>query len=109
MPTLEVTINGRKHQLQCADGQEPRLRRLAAYVDSRLGELVQQHGQVGDARLLVMVSLLIADELVDAYDEMKRLKGRIDDGARDGELQAAEAMDRLANRLEQLAATLQSA
>jgi cell division protein ZapA len=109
MPTLEVSINGRKHQLQCADGEEPRLRRLASYVDARLGELVQQHGQVGDARLLVLVSLLMADELSDAYDEVKRLKGRVDDGTREGERKAAEAIDRLASRLEQLAAALQTA
>jgi len=108
VPALEVAINGRKHQLQCAEGEEPRLRRLAAYVDSRLGELVQQHGQVGDARLLVLVSLLIADELSDAYDEIKRLKAGVDNGAREGERQAVEAMDRMAERLEQLAAALQS-
>jgi cell division protein ZapA len=109
LPTLEVSINGRKHQLQCAEGEEPRLRRLAGYVDGRLSELVQQHGQVGDARLLVLVSLLIADELSDAYDEVKRLKGRADESARDGERKAAEAMDRLAGRLEQLADALKAA
>ena len=107
MPTLDVTINGRRHQVQCAEGEEPRLRRLAAYVDGRVGELVQQHGQVGDARLLVLVSLLIADELSDSYDEIKRLKGSVDNGAQQGEQQATEAMHRLAARLEQLAAALQ--
>src|SRR5690606_19242587 len=30
--------------------------------------------QVGDARLLVMASLLIADELADAYDELNELR-----------------------------------
>ena len=77
--------------------------------NSRLTELVQQHGQVGDARLLVLVSLLIADELSDAYDEIKRLKAGVDNGAREGERQAVEAMDRMAERLEQLAAALQTA
>jgi len=108
VPTLDVTINGRRHQLQCADGEEPRLRRLAAYVDARVAELAQQHGQVGDARLLVLVSLLIADELSDAYEELKRLKASAEAGAKQSEEQAAEAMNRLAARLEQLAATLQS-
>jgi cell division protein ZapA len=108
VPTLDVTINGRRHQLQCADGEEPRLRRLAAYVDGRVAELAQQHGQVGDARLLVLVSLLIADELSDAYEELKRLKAAAEAGARQSEEQTAEAMNRLAARLEQLAATLQS-
>ena len=107
MPTLEVTINGRRHQLQCAEGEEARLRRLAVYVDARVAELAKQHGQVGDARLLVLASLLIADELSDAYDEIKRLKSAVDAQTREGEEQAAAAMDRLAVRLEQLAAALQ--
>lgn len=109
MPTIDVLINGRRHQLSCAEGEENRLRRLATYVDGRLNELAQQHGQVGDARLLVLASLLIADELSDAYDEIKRLKMAVNDGARQNERQAAEAMDRVADRLEQLAAALQTA
>jgi cell division protein ZapA len=109
MPTIDVLINGRRHQLSCAEGEETRLRRLATYVDGRLNELAQQHGQVGDARLLVLASLLIADELSDAYDEIKRLKMALNDGARQNERQAAEAMDRVADRLEQLAAALQTA
>jgi cell division protein ZapA len=106
MPTLDVTINGRRHQLQCADGEEPRLRRLASYIDGRVAELARQHGQVGDARLLVLVGLMIADELSDANEEIKRLRAAASDGARVGERQAAEAMERVASRLEQLATTL---
>jgi cell division protein ZapA len=109
MPTLDVTINGRRHQLSCADGEEARLRRLATYVDGRIAELARQHGQVGDARLLVLTSVLLADELADAYDEVKRLRASVADGARQGEREAAEAMNRVAARLEQLAAALGSA
>ena len=109
MPMLELTINGRRHQLQCADGEEPRLRRLASYIDSRVAELARQHGQVGDARLLVLVGLMIADELSDANEELRQLRTAASDGARLGEQQAADAMDRVAERLEQLAATLANA
>lgn len=109
MPTLDVTVNGRRHQLQCAEGEEPRLRRLASYVDGRVAELARQHGQVGDARLLVLVGLMIADELSDANEELRQLRAAASDGARVGEQQAADAMDRVATRLEQLAATLGSA
>jgi cell division protein ZapA len=109
VPTLEVTIGGRRHQLSCAEGEEARLRRLAAYVDGRVGELVKQHGPVGDARLLVLTSLLIADELADAYDELKRLRAAAADGARQGEREAVESMERVAAKLEQLAAALAKA
>ena len=107
MGMVDVTINGRRQSLQCDDGQEPRLRRLAAYVDGRIGDLAQQQGQLGDQRLLLMTSLLIADELSDAYDEIKRLKAAVTDGAKQGDREAAQALDKVAARLEQLAGALE--
>ncbi len=71
MSQVTVSISGRKYQIACDDGQEAHLTRLAKYVDQRVGELTAAVGQVGDARLLVMASLLIADELSDAYARLE--------------------------------------
>ena len=109
MSMVEITFNGRKHQVQCGDGEEPRLRRLAAYVDSCAAKLQQQHGQLPDAKVLLLTSLLVADELSDAYDEIKRLKAQAADVDRRAEDEAAKALDRITSRLEQLAANLESA
>lgn len=109
MGLLDIQINGRRHQVQCGDGEEPRLRRLAAYIDSCAGKLVQQHGQLPDAKVLLLTSLLVADELSDAYEEIKRLKGQLADQGRRTEKEAAQALDRVAERLEQLAAALETA
>jgi len=70
MAQVSVTINGQNYQVICDDGQEAHLSRLGGYVDKRAGELVAAVGKVDDARLLVMVSLLLADELSDAYSEL---------------------------------------
>ena len=67
MPEVDVTINGRSYLVACEAGQEERLSGLAAYIDDRVESLVSSLGQVGDARLLVMTSLMIADELAEAY------------------------------------------
>ena len=67
MPDVDVTINGRSYRVACEEGQEERLTRLGAYIDERLEGLVGRIGQVGDTRLLVMTSLMIADELAEAY------------------------------------------
>jgi cell division protein ZapA len=75
MAQVSVRINGRHYQVACEDGQEAHLQKLAAYIDERVSELVRDVGQVGDARLVVMASLLIADELADAYDELEELRG----------------------------------
>jgi len=63
---VRLNINGRSYEVACDDGQEDHLARLAAYIDERVGELAEAVGQVGEARLLVMASLLIADELHDS-------------------------------------------
>ena len=115
MAQVNVTVNGRTYLISCEDGQEAHLLRLARYLDKRTTELVAAVGQVGDARLLVMVSLLIADELSDAYSEIKKL--RSNPGP---EVEAQETseeikdyvssleMDMLAARLETLALRLES-
>jgi cell division protein ZapA len=63
---VTVTINGRHYQIACDDGQESHLVRLSEYVNKRVAQLVTAVGQAGDAQLLVMASLLVADELMDA-------------------------------------------
>jgi cell division protein ZapA len=72
---VSVAVNARKYQIACDDGQEAHLTRLAGYVDQRVGELIAAVGQVGDARLLVMACLLVADELSDAYSQLKETNG----------------------------------
>lgn len=109
MAQVSVIINGRKYQVACDDGQEAHLSRLADYVDKRVGELVAAVGQVGDARLLVMATLLVADELSDAYAELEVLKA---DGANGTERLAAEkslgaTMETLARRIVNVAETLE--
>jgi cell division protein ZapA len=107
MGMVEVTFNGRKQQVQCGDGEEPRLRRLAGYVDGCAARLVQQHGQLGDAKVLLLTSLLIADELADALEELKRVRAALADSQRKAEDEGAAAAQRVAERLERLAATLE--
>lgn len=66
MAQVDITINNRSYTVACDDGQEEHLRTLGTYVDDRVKELTGAVGQIGDSRLLVMASLLIADELADA-------------------------------------------
>lgn len=103
MAQVTVTINDRRYNVACDDGQEAHLSRLGAYIDRRVGELVAAVGQIGDAKLLVMVSLLIADELSDAYAEMDTLKS----GGK-GAAAAAAAEGRLGESLEKLSARIES-
>ena len=109
MPTVEVTVIGRRHTVACGEGEELRVRRLAAYIDKRVADLAKGQVQGGDARLLLMASLLIADELSDALDEIKRLQGVIDQRVREVEQTSAAAVERVAQRLDAIAAELEKA
>ncbi len=72
MAQVEVTINRKSYQIICDDGQESHLVKLGEYLETRVQELVSSVGQVGDTRLLVMTALMIADELAQAYADLKR-------------------------------------
>ena len=111
MSQVSITINERKYQVACDDGQEAHLTRLGDYVDKRLNELVAAVGQVGDSRLLVMVSLLLADELSDLYSENEALKGSAggEGGSATSEEEFFATIEKLAERIENIAVGLEQA
>jgi cell division protein ZapA len=103
MGQVTVNLNGHHYTIGCADGDEGRLRDLAEKLDLRMKSLVEAVGQVGDARLLVMLGLLLLDELEEA-------RGPATAAARDTheEKAAAEAIECLAARMESLAEKLEA-
>jgi cell division protein ZapA len=109
MPTIEVLVNGRRHAVQCGAGEESRVRQLASYVDRRIADLARGQTQVGDARLLLMASLVVADELSDAFDEIKRLRASLEEQGGGSEGDAAAMLEKAAQRIEAIAAELESA
>lgn len=75
MGQLNLQINGRSYEVACDDGQEEHLTELAEYVAKQAEGLAGSLGQIADSRLLLMTSLVIADELgesiarIDALEE----------------------------------------
>lgn len=63
MATVTVEVYGRPYAVGCADGQEARVRDLAAQFNDRVQGVADQVGQVGDVRLFLMAALMLADEL----------------------------------------------
>lgn len=103
MPEVDVVINGRDYRVACEVGQEARLGELAHQVDDRIRELVTTLGNVGDDRLLVMASLLIADELADAAAALSSGAAQ----AEEREAAVAEEIEALARRVEGVADALE--
>ena len=112
MSQITVVVNGRKYDIACDDGQEAHLTRLAQYIDRRVDELIAAVGQVGDARLLVMASLLVADELSEVYTELDSLRNnrRPNAIAQSGSgLVSPNDLNKLAERVEKIAEALEQA
>ncbi len=105
MAEISLTINGRSYDVSCDDGQEDHLRRLAEHLDERVKGLAGSVGPVGEAWLLVMTGLLIADELFEAYKELHALKAGLDPDS----VGAAETLEACAERIEAIALRLGAA
>jgi len=100
MGQVTVPVNGRSFTITCDDGQEPRIRGLAQYVDAKVAEFVSSIGQVGEARLLLLAALVIADELSDARDVSQQEHNRAADATADGIEGMAKRVEAIAARLE---------
>ena len=112
MATVNVDVNGRSYSVGCADGQEDRVRQLASQFDGKVRDVAGQVGQVGDSRLFLMASLILADELQEAKAQLAkrpaapspavaapRAPAPVNDGV-------AEALNAVAARIEKIAQTL---
>lgn len=65
MAQVTIRINGYAYTVGCEDGQEKHLERMAAEIEQRINSIKAIGGQSGEARLLMLASLLLADELHD--------------------------------------------
>ena len=117
MAQLTIKINGYAYTVGCEDGQEYHAQAMAQEVDNRIGSIKALGGQSGEARLLVLAALLMADELHDLGIELATLRRSIGQApplmpassAADGGRTRAERLARLARRAEEIAETLEQA
>jgi len=77
MGQVSVTLNGRTYRLECSEGEEAHLIELAEYLGSHVDTMRQKFGQVGDDRLILMASLVVADELWELRREIEEMKNAL--------------------------------
>lgn len=99
MAQLDIEVGGRLYEVACRDGEEERLQMLARLVDARMADVNRSIGQGSEARSLLLTALLLADELDEGRGTAAT--GRLE------EAQRIAAMDRCAERLEELATRLE--
>jgi cell division protein ZapA len=116
MPLVNVMVNGRAYTIACDEGEEEHLKELATHVDEKAREVLGAVGQVGDARMMLMAALLIADEHHDltgrlgvshkAVSSSSEEKQSLHLRAEAAEGAAADALEAAAKKLEDIAARL---
>jgi cell division protein ZapA len=119
MAQVNVAVYGRTYTIACGDGEEEHVQSLARTLDRRVNELAESVGHVGDARLLLMTALLLADELSHAYDRTDELESELTgverrqtaviERADATEDAIAEILDEASRRIENIAVGLSAA
>ena len=95
---VTVRLNGQPYQMGCDVGQEAHIEALGRDVEEVLNELTGTVGQIGEARLLAMAALIIADR----KSEMSSRQDSPDSKVATASLSSDE-LDQLARRIEAVA------
>jgi len=107
MAQVTITINGRNYPVACNAGEEGRIGELARYVDDKVKGFAKEFGAVGEARLLLLTALILADELAEAR-EAQNGHPAAGNGAAPAAESLAGGIDDLALRIEAIAARLET-
>jgi len=109
MAEVTLTIGGRQYDVNCRDGEEKHLLRLAEMIDAKMVMARKSSPGLTEIRQLLFASILLADEVHDL--RLERNKGQsslnlppIDDSA--AEQAMAGRINALASRIEMLAEKL---
>jgi cell division protein ZapA len=107
---VTIKLNGYSYTVGCEDGQEQHLTAMAAQVENRIESIKALGGSSGEARVLVLTALLMADEIFDLRIEMDGLRMAAPTQAAragKGDAEMNRRVRKLAVRAEQIAADLE--
>ena len=109
MAQVTLRINGYAYTIGCRDGEEQHLLAMGREVDQRIDSVKASAGQSGEARMLVMASLLMADELHELRQQLAAAQSGAQSGAPgNGEARLGRRLSRMAKRAEEIAAGLEA-
>ncbi len=100
MAELSLHVGGRAYSVACRDGEEAHLTFLAATVDKKVRDARSAVGDTSETRQLLLAALLLADELQDQAAAAPQQEAKDD--------AHLVALEQLAERVEQMAARLET-
>lgn len=105
MASVDIVVNGKSYAVACEKGQETRVQSLGAYIDKRVKDIFGAGAAHNESQLMVLTSLIIADELFELQEEVKNLKAQLSNAEHQenvtfqGESIAPEELEKLREEL----------
>lgn len=106
MGEVNISISGRNYGISCQDGQEQRVNDLGKYVDARLKDIAKAGAANNENHLLVLTTLMLADEIHDLRDNIGSAQPSANENE---EAEVVNAIGQLAERIDMIAKRIQSA
>ena len=73
MAEVDITINRRSYRISCKDGEEERIKSLASLINNQVQKLSEKIGQLGEARMILLASLVLLDKSDEAEKEAEKI------------------------------------
>ena len=73
MAEVDITINRRSYRISCKDGEEERIKSLASLINNQVQKLSEKIGQLGEARMILLASLVLLDKSEEAEKEAEKI------------------------------------
>jgi cell division protein ZapA len=107
---VKIFINGRSYDISCDSGQEGRVVDLSTYIDQKLQQISRSGAAYNDAHLMVLTTLVIADELFDARDgqgAQKPIRAASAPASKEDDQNLVQILEQLTKRIDGIAIRVQ--
>jgi cell division protein ZapA len=105
MAQVTLRINGYAYTLGCQDGEERHLEAMGEEVSRRIDGVRLAAGPSGEARMLVMAALLMADDIFELRGKLGAAEAA---GAAKADPKLSRKLNRMAKRAEEIAENLET-
>lgn len=104
---IEISLMGRSYQLACPPDQHARVRELAAMMEEKMRLAISSsQGTVGEVRLFLLAGLMLADEVLEAKAAQDKLIEQEKNNLSDEENMLVTAVEHLSQRINSIAARI---
>ena len=74
MANVNIKFNGKEFLLSCDDGQEEHLEELLTHINEKFSNLMNDLGNIGENKLLLITSVQIMDEYFETKKKVEQKK-----------------------------------